>query len=258
MLKQQQQRYQLFLRVRDFGAQHAQAFPASSTAGQAFATVTEAIAAIDQQSTARLVSTHAGKKALAAARKDVRDRLNAIARTAGRIGKDDPAARGVFQLPERRSDHALLETARTFIRDGEAVSAQWVALGLPETTIPDLTKAVEALEQAVNARRQGQSGVKTAASAVVEALERGFEAVRELDVLVANTFEPDSLILAEWTRERRVQPARRVTSEEIAEPAATPVVSLVAPTPSSSPAAAPATSPPTGVVAIDDEVRRAS
>ncbi len=36
MLKGQKHRYEMFLRVRDFGASHQQVFPATSAAGQAF------------------------------------------------------------------------------------------------------------------------------------------------------------------------------------------------------------------------------
>ena len=59
MVKQQQQRYQVFLKVRDFGARHQDQFPATSPAGRAFANVAEAAATIERQSSDRLVQATA-------------------------------------------------------------------------------------------------------------------------------------------------------------------------------------------------------
>jgi hypothetical protein len=260
MLKHQRQRYEMFLRVRDFGTEHQPVFPATSAAGQAFAAVTEAAAAIEHQSAARLVNAQAGKKALAASRKAVRNRLKAIARTARRVGETEPAARDVFQLPARTSDHALLEAARAFVRDGEAASARWVPLGLPETTIAELREAMETFARAVDGRRQGKSSVAAAREAVTEALARGFEAVRELDVIVANTLEPDSPIAAAWKRARRMQSSARVAANE-AEPPTTatgPSAEAASTTPAALGTVPVAEANPSEPVTAGDPLRKAS
>ena len=104
MFKQQQQRYEMFLKVRDFGIKHQQEFPVTSTAGKAFATVAEAAAAIERQRTQKEVSNQAGRKARAEARQDLWERLTDIARTAREAGRTALATNATFDLPSRRSD----------------------------------------------------------------------------------------------------------------------------------------------------------
>ena len=48
MKKQQRFKYEMFVRVRDFGAAHAALFPEATTGGQAFARVLAATAAIEE------------------------------------------------------------------------------------------------------------------------------------------------------------------------------------------------------------------
>jgi hypothetical protein len=88
---------------------------------------------------------------------------------------------------------------------------------------------------------------------------RGFEAVRELDVIVANTVEPDSPIPAAWKRARRVQPAARVAADDAEPPTAVTVTREAA----SMPAMAAETVPvseanPSEPVSADDPLRKAS
>jgi len=250
VVRKQQTRYAMFLKVRDFGKQHEKEFPDTSTAGQAFATVAAAIAAIEHQSSQRIVNREAGKKARAAARQVLWQRIHAIVRAARTAGSAAPPARDVFRLPDRRSDVALLDTAHAFITEGEAVSAQWVAFGLPPTSIADLRKAVDAFTQAVDSRRQGQSGVAAARQAVDEELDRGFVAVRQLDTIVAVTQPPDSAIAAAWKQARRRGPIARVEPKEPDAPPAPPSP----PAKSSEPEA----NAPTPVAATDDGLKRAS
>ena len=49
MTRQQRFKYEMFVRVRDFGAAHAALFPEASKGGQAFARVLAAVAALDEQ-----------------------------------------------------------------------------------------------------------------------------------------------------------------------------------------------------------------
>jgi len=228
MVKQQQQRYQVFLKVRDFGARHSDQFPASSAAGRAFATVAEAAATIERQSSERLVNAQAGKKARAEARKALWDRLKAIVRSA-RVIASDPPARDVFRLPKRRSDVAILDTAHAFIDAGEAASAQWVAFGLPETALAELREMTTTFAKAMDSRRQGQTGVKDARKALKDALEYGFAAVRHLDVIVANTKDPDSAIAVSWNEARRSTPVARHTKDTATGTAPELVVPVTAP-----------------------------
>jgi hypothetical protein len=102
----------------------------------------------------------------------------------------------------------LLAAAHSFLSQGEAASARWVAFGLPETSIADLRAAADAFEQSIDGRRKGQTDVDAARKAMAAAFKRGTRAVRHLDVIVANTQAPDSAIEAAWKHARHVTPPR--------------------------------------------------
>jgi hypothetical protein len=106
-------------------------------------------------------------------------------------------------MPRRTSDLALITAARAFIREGEALSHQWVPLGLPESSIADLQQAVATLERAIDDRRQGRIGQTASRIGLRDALKRGFDAASDLDVIVSNT-SLDPVVLAVWRESRRV------------------------------------------------------
>ena len=135
--------------------------PESSVAGKAFETVARAAADVETYATAKLLTAEEGKKSKAAARAIV-ERLTTIARTARVIAETTPGADGVFQLPEKKSDVALLTTARAFIREGEAAKERFVTLGMPDTFVAELEALVDGFEQAIRDRRAGKTGLAAA------------------------------------------------------------------------------------------------
>jgi hypothetical protein len=60
MLKTERIRYEMFLRVRDFGTTYRDLFPESSAGGQAFAQVAQAISEIDWHAQAKLGAARDG------------------------------------------------------------------------------------------------------------------------------------------------------------------------------------------------------
>jgi hypothetical protein len=92
-------RYDMLKRVCDFGAGHADVFPASSLGGKMFARVAAAVAALDEHAAAR-VSTDGtvrdGARAKSAAREALRDALRAVGR-------------------HKRSQSTRLASARSFV-----------------------------------------------------------------------------------------------------------------------------------------------
>src|SRR5262245_7331841 len=104
-------RYEMLVRVRDFGAKYAERFPSSSLGGQAFDTVTAAVAELSQH-TASLLSgrgtTREGVTSKAVAREALRDDLDAIVRTARAIALDTPGIDDKFRAPRGNGDQMLL------------------------------------------------------------------------------------------------------------------------------------------------------
>src|SRR5262245_19981241 len=86
-------RYEMLVRVRDFGATFADRFPPSSLGGQAFATVKAAVDALSEHA-ASLMSgkgtAREGTTSKAVTREALRDDLEAIIRTARALALDTP------------------------------------------------------------------------------------------------------------------------------------------------------------------------
>jgi len=241
MTRIERKRYQLFLRIRDFGIAHQKEFPATSVAGKAFAAVTEAAAVIERETTQREVAADDGRKARAEARADLWDRLTDIVRTAQAAGRTELVPVALFKRPDRRGDMALIEAARGFIGKGGRAASQWVLLGLPATTIADLQKALTRLEQAVTVRKEARDTSRAAGVRIRNAFEQGFDAVHQLDAIVANTFKHDEPRLAVWAGDRRFMPKPR-GKHAIVPPAPEPEP-VPAPTPAPTPEPVPVVPP---------------
>src|SRR5260221_1044077 len=103
-------RYDMLNRVCDFGAGHADVFPASSLGGKMFARVTAAVAALDEHASARGSNDGAvrdGARAKFAARETLRGALHAVSSPAQALALGTPGLGEKFRLPYTKADHAL-------------------------------------------------------------------------------------------------------------------------------------------------------
>src|SRR5437870_3746571 len=110
-------RYEMLVRVRQFGAAHPDAFPATSLGGQMFAAVGLAVDALDQQGASQVPGLGAAKEATAskaAARAALHETLDAVSHTARALALDTPGLDDKFRLPRSRNDQRLLNAARAF------------------------------------------------------------------------------------------------------------------------------------------------
>ena len=211
MTRKERVRYEMLSRVKEFGNRHRELFPESSTSGQMFDKVSQAIDGIEAHTTTKLLAAKDGRQAKTAARATVRQALRALVRTARGAARMAPGSDDKFRMPTRKSDVALLTTARALLHEAEGVKDTLVQLGLPPTFVTDLQKATDALEEAMRGRGAGRSIVAAAQAGITAALAHGSDAVQLLDVLVANAAEHDPVVFAAWQRDRRVvegQPRR--------------------------------------------------
>ena len=167
------------------------------------------------------------------AREALRERLDAVSRTARLMEDDNPGLADKFWLPDTHTDQALLTAARLVARDAEDYKAEFVAHALPKTFLADFSAALEKLEQALHDRDAGRDDHLAARASIDAALASGWEAVRKLDVLVANRLHDDPVTMAVWERDRRVEHASRGRSAATA-PAAAASPPTAAPTPAGS------------------------
>jgi hypothetical protein len=107
-------------------------------------------------------------------------------------------------MPKRRSDVAIITSARAFLREAEPHQDQMVNLGLPSTCLTELRATTDAFDEALKEARAGRSGVAAAQAAIRTALADGLNAARLLDIVVPNSIGDDAVSLAAWHRDRKV------------------------------------------------------
>jgi hypothetical protein len=239
----------MLIKVREFGRQHQGTFPESSPAGKAFAVVATAAEAIAAEGSGMLLAKETGLQAKAAAREQILERLNGIARTARIVATTAPAAGDLLRLQVPKTDAALVMAVQGIVREGPAAIVPLVPLGVPETVVAELAALLDRFEQADRGGRAGKAARAAARTRLAAAFEPAAEPLRLLDVIVANTFEHDDAVLAAWKRARHVPTAKAKSPRRATAPADTPA-----------PEAAPAADPASTTEPADggDPLRKAS
>jgi hypothetical protein len=228
-------KYEMLVRVRDFGNEHGDLFPESTLAREQFTTVSAAVKELSESAVKKMSAKQEGKRTKGTARGALLDRLESMALTARAIARDTPGLEDRFHVPKRRSDQDLLTTGRLFARDAGVFKDQFLAHAMPETFVADLIELVETFEQAIRDREAGK-GVATRAS-MHAALESGTTAVQKLDAMVTNHLRGDTATTALWRSVRRIGRPRRPQSVAVAPPPAPSAVTPAPPTPGAAVAA---------------------
>lgn len=228
MTKQQRFKYEMFVRVRDFGTAHAALFPEASKGGQAFARVLAAAAAIDEHLKDHVLGRAEARRIKAATRESVFEYMKTIAAAARRLTRVESAV-SPFVLPRGRNLAAELATARAFMEEGATRQAEFEQFGLPPTFISDFRALVDRLQQAADVRLSSKTVRRKAQAGITTALAQGLDAARDLDVIVAiATRQADPTTFAAWTSARRIEglgsgAAKAPVAPPVSEPVATPV-----------------------------------
>ena len=222
MKKVQRFKYEMFVRVRDFGAEHASFFPEGTIGGQAFARVLAAAAKVEDQLKEHVLGQGEARRIKAATRDAVYDQLKTIAAAARRFTRAETGA-NPFQLPSRRNLATVLSTARAFMQSAESRKAEFEKFGLPSTFIADFGAQVTQLQQAADVRLSAKTARGRAQAGIEVAIADGLDAVRDLDVVVAiATRQADPVTYAAWTAARRIEGQNRAPAVEEEAPASPP------------------------------------
>jgi len=225
----ERRRYEMLVRVRDFGEAHGDLFPESSFARGQFAAVDAAITALSQHAVSKMSTAREGKSTKVMARNALFDRLEEIGGTARAIAQDTPGLEDKFHMPEHLTDQALLTAGRMFARDAQGLASQFIGHAMPATFIADLHGLVEQFEQAIHVREAGKDGQTAARASIEAALASGVVAMRKLDAIVTNHLKDDPVTMAVWRRDRRIDYRGRGRSTGTAPaPEPAPVASVAA------------------------------
>ena len=239
-------RYEMLVRVRDFGKAHGDLFPESSLAAKHFATVAAVVQELSGHAARKMSAAREGKSNKATAREALLVSLETISRTARTIAEDTPGLEDKFYLPDPQTDQALLTAGRVFANDAEHFRSTFVAHAMPKAFVDDLHELVDRFEQAIHDREAGKDDHATARANIEAALSSGTVAVYKLDAIIANQLRGDPGTMATWRRDRRVAYPRY--KKAVAGAAATPAA------PAQAAAAAAAAPQTTGVVKSAVEV----
>lgn len=211
MTRPEKVRYEMFLRVLNFGTANHDLFPESAPAGQSLAVVAKAAAAIDAHATAKLAAGAQARKAKSRTRAALKEQMKVMSRTVRGLALEDEGLVKRLRLPTQRTDVALVSAARFFIQEAEAMSDKLVRMGLSPTFVTTLRTLVDALETTSEQRRSGLAGRASAQRGLMVALDQGFQAIRTLDVIVANLLQDDPTRLAAWKAARHL-PGQKASS----------------------------------------------
>jgi hypothetical protein len=222
---QDTRRYEMLVRVGDFGAEHADIFPADSLGGQMFAAAKSATATLAGHAAAEISSRGAvyeKVRARDAARLRLLTVLETIRRTARALAMDMPGVDGKFRLPSTQGSRTLVVAARACAQDAHALSAPLLAHGLSATFLEDIDGAVLAFENAVRDHAASRSALVAARAGLENAIQAGMTAVQRLDGIVPNRLSDDSATFAVWQQARRVdwKPKTRNSGRKSSEQAA--------------------------------------
>ena len=241
----ERKKYEMLVRLRDFGEAHLDLFPESSFAQEHFAAVDAAVKALSQHAVSKMLTAREGKRNKVMAHDALLTRLEAISDTARAIGQDTPGLEDKFHVPEHLTDQALVTAGRAFARDAEGFAGQFIGHAMPATFIADLNGLVDGFEQAIHARQAGKDGQTAARASIEAALASAFVAVQKLDAIVANHVPGDPVTMAVWRGDRRVEYQNRKRSTGGASaPASTPALTPGAAPEAARPASADAAATP--------------
>jgi hypothetical protein len=204
MTKRELQQMEMLVRVRDFGVTHASLFPASTLSAASFTAIGDAVKQLTRYTGSKVMATRGSARTKTAARLALRNALRAISRTARAIAAQDPAFQNKFQLPRRQPAPFLLTLARSFAEFAAPLASLFIARGMPETFLADLTAAADAYETAVRGRDVAKQDNSEAQARIESSLAAGLAAVEQLDVVVANSLRDDPGVLAKWMQARRI------------------------------------------------------
>src|SRR5438128_7773383 len=227
-------RYEMLVRVRDFGAANGDRFPASTLAGKTFAGVSSTVndlAGLAGTQLAAQGNADASVNAKAAARVALREDLDKIRRTAHIIANDIPDLERKFQIPKPGTDQVLIAAGRAFAQYAAPFAETFIGHELPPDFIDQLKKHVDEFERAIGDFDKWQNTYAAATQNIQRAMAKGASAARRLDIMVRNKTQGDDAMLAAWDRTFRLFRIRR---GKPAPSTANPV------TPPSPPASAPA------------------
>jgi hypothetical protein len=201
-------RYNMLVRVREFGTAHPDLFPADSLGARTLAELGDIVdrlgASVMSESSGRSAARQ-GTVSKTSARQALRVALETIARTARGIAVDTPGVAGGFLVPDGKNDHELAIAARRFAEDAAPLSASFIAHGLPASFVADLQATLALFERATSGRATAREAHVGARAGINAGIDAAFAILPRLDAIVENRVAGEPSLLATWRSARHVE-----------------------------------------------------
>ena len=231
MNKIQLRRYEMMIRVRDFGANRAADFPAASQAATLFNKLNTTVTELGNYAATKNASRGFAKQATR--RKDtlkesLLELLKTISRTARTIAADHPGLETRFQLPNGIGGRDLLAAAQGMLAHVEPHRADFVSYGMRPDFIERLRTLTTDFETSLGERSAAAETATATITAIDRMVSEGMETVRRLDVAVRNTLSNDPDAVSAWNRASHVEKADKRTGEQRGKPTTETVIPTAA------------------------------
>lgn len=202
------QRYEMLVRVKQFGIDNAGDF--SGIATTKFSEIgtlvddTEAKSAAQQSGFSEAAQQFEVKDT---ARENLRDLMSDTARTARSMEYEFDGIADKFRFQRNMSDADLLARARAFIIEAAPYNANFKDYGLSPDIVAELTPLADAFEATFATTASATSEHVAATAEISSKIREGMVAVRILDGIVQNKYSNDPGKLAAWLSAKHVEKA---------------------------------------------------
>jgi hypothetical protein len=218
-------KYHMLIEVGNFGTANMTSFRSLPVAVELIETVLSTIKELSTHAAAQESgdsSVRRGATVKAVLREQLREDLQAISRTARAIAIKREGFEDKFRVPREGNDRLLINAARAIASDAVAYVSDFIQFGLPENFLEELNETIELFEKAFTEKMTGKEVRVTATAAIDDSLNRGMEAVRQLDAIVKNRFKDDPAKLAAWVSAKNSGRDPRPKVEDDDTPPTTP------------------------------------
>lgn len=204
MTNRQARQVAMLVRSDRFVQERPGLFPEGSQGSKASNTLSTVLEQIGAFNSAKQKKGREVRTTKRLAKEALRAQLLTITRSARVLAKTVPDADARFPLPVGESDMAAHQAGLLFVKESTAMKEAFIECGLPATFLETLQQSVTAFERAVASGSDARTNSVVSRKEIKALLKEGVDAVRSLDVLVANALGHDRVAMAVWKQMRHV------------------------------------------------------
>lgn len=201
-------RYEMQVRVHQFGLDNAADFPPPGIGNTTFTELGVIITQIEAQSTDQQAGFGEAKQQYEikdTAREDLGDQMSVISRTAKSMEYAIDGIGDKFKFTRNMPDESLLAKGRAFFEEATPYAAEFEAYGLPNKFLDDLEEACIAFDATFSSTASAIAEHVEATAQSAANVREGMIKVRVLDAVVRNKYHNNPGKLAAWTSASHVE-----------------------------------------------------